>query len=95
MGNNLEQENNLYKENLKILGRKEIFLEGIKEVINVNENEFLAKLNDCKLYMKGQNFKINKLDLDKEYAQLSGIVKEIKYLNVAFKNLKLKNIFHK
>ena len=67
-------------ETLNLLGRQECFLEGVLEINTVNESYFEAKLKDVKLIIKGKNLHINKLDLSKEYVQLSGEVTEIKYV---------------
>ena len=66
-------------ESIKIIGRKECFIEGVNEIININENEFSCKMDDIKLIIKGQNLRINKLDLDKKYAQVAGDIIELKY----------------
>ena len=68
-------------ETLKLISRQECFLEGINEVITVNENLFEAKLKDCKIIIKGTNLHINKLDLTKGYVGINGLIYEIKYSN--------------
>lgn len=80
-------------ENIRIIGRKECFIDGVNKIINVNENEFCCELDDIKLIIKGSNIHINKLDLDKKYVQLNGNLCELKYA----KNIKnsIRKIFGK
>lgn len=82
-------------ESVKILARKEVFLEGIKEVINVNENEFVGKLKDCNIQIRGTQINLNKLDLEKEYVQISGNISSLKYANQKLGNkLNIKKLFN-
>ena len=85
----MENQTNTIKsgENIKIIGRKECFIDGVYEIINVNENEFCCKLEDIKLVIKGANLHINKLDLDKKYVQLSGDITDLKYAKNITKKL--------
>jgi sporulation protein YabP len=78
----MEQNNNStlnLGENLKLIGRKECFIEGLFEVESSNDNEFIGKLKTDKIIIRGQNLHINKLDLDKNIANITGDVSEIKY----------------
>lgn len=77
----MENQSNNIKigESIKLIGRRECFIEGVYEVINTNENEFCCKMDGEKLTIKGNNIHINKLDLDKKYVQITGDINEIKY----------------
>ena len=70
-----------YVESLRLISRQDCFLEGINEVITVNENLFEGKLKDSKIIIKGTNLHINKLDLSKGFVGLTGNINEIKYSN--------------
>ena len=82
---NLEPKNTL--ETLKLISREECFLEGIIEVLTVNENLFAGKLKNSKIIIKGANIHITKLDLTKEFVALNGKIDEIKYSNSLLKKM--------
>ena len=80
-------------ESVKIIGRKECFLDGVYEVVRVNEGECVLKMQNMLLTIKGSHLHINKLDLDKKYVQLNGDILELKYTKSVMS--KFKGLFKK
>lgn len=68
-----------YKDNLTLLNRKSLKVEGITEVISSSETNILVKLPDTILNIVGENIHITKLDIKTEVLELEGLITSIKY----------------
>ncbi len=86
---------NISAECIKIFDRKRTILNGVKEVISINENSFLAKLENGKIFIKGKMLHLEKLDLENSLVWLFGNVTEIKFLNSVKQKFSLKGWFNK
>ena len=71
--------NNISNENLNLVNRKNITLEGIVEVIASSENNIYLKLKDTTLTITGNNINIKKLDVSSGILQAEGTFDSIKF----------------
>ena len=78
MENNPAEKNKIH-ENLKLINRKTLKMEGIIEVNTSSETLLSAKLKDTTITISGQNLKITKLDVNLGLLDIEGDINSIKY----------------
>lgn len=66
-------------ENLNLINRKSLILEGVVEVNNTSESCISLKLKDTTLNISGSNLHITKLDVNTGIVEAEGIFDSIKY----------------
>ncbi|SHJ80135.1 sporulation protein YabP [Hathewaya proteolytica DSM 3090] len=69
------------KGNIDIVDRKRINITGVCEVINFNEDEINLSTNLGGLNIKGENLKMNKLDVANGEVSIIGTVNSLTYKN--------------
>lgn len=79
MEKNSSIEKNNFHENLSLLNRKTLKLEGIIEINSSSETEVSAKLKDTNISITGQNLHITKLDVNLGFLEIDGLIDSIKY----------------
>ena len=77
--NNDKKENKSYNENLTLVGRKNIHIEGIVEIISSSDSNIIIKLKDEVLVISGENIHISKLDVNTGILEAEGNFNNIKY----------------
>lgn len=76
------------KGNIDIVDRKNIQVTGISEVINFNEEEINLVTTLGGLNIKGENLKMNKLDVNNGQISIVGIINSLTYKNYKQNNKK-------
>lgn len=66
-------------ENLNLINRKTLNIEGIVEIIASNDNNITLKLKDTILTIYGSNINITKLDINSGILQADGNFDSFKY----------------
>lgn len=84
-----ERIDNKLNENLSLISRKDLKLEGIVEVLATSDTLINLKLKDSPLTIIGTNISITKLDIDQGILEATGNFESIKYSKSAgfFKRL--------
>lgn len=77
------------KGDIDIIDRKRIHITGISEVINFNEEEINLVTTLGGLNIKGENLKMNKLDVNNGEISIMGIINSLTYKN--YKNVNKKD----
>ena len=72
-------EKNKINENLTLINRKSLKLEGIIEVNSSSDTLVSAKLKDTVISITGQNLHITRLDVNLGFLDIDGNVDSIKY----------------
>ena len=67
------------KHNLTLKGRKELNIDGVKEVISYNENKIFLQTNMGGLELKGSDLNIQQLNLDNSSINITGHIDLIQY----------------
>jgi len=67
------------KSNLYIEDRNKLTLDGIQEVISFNEEQIHLNTNYGKLSIKGENLKMNKLDVVNGNISICGMINSLAY----------------
>lgn len=67
------------EENLTLVSRKSLKLEGIIEVIATSDTNIVLKLKDSPLHITGNNINITKLDINLGILEASGNFDSFKY----------------
>lgn len=80
--------------NLVLENRKKLILSGVNEVISFNEEEITLKTSQGNLDIRGQNLKMNKLDVQNGDVIIVGSINSCVYMNNEPKTNK-GNIFSK
>ncbi|NEZ47686.1 sporulation protein YabP [Clostridium niameyense] len=62
------------KSNLSLENRKKLILSGVKEVISFNDTEIILNTNLGNLDIKGENLKMNKLDVQNGDVIIVGVI---------------------
>lgn len=62
------------KSNLSLENRKKLILSGVKEVISFNDTEIILNTNLGNLDIKGENLKMNKLDVQNGDVVIVGVI---------------------
>ena len=78
MENNSNEKSKIH-ENLELINRKTLKIEGIVEVNSSSENLLSAKLKDTTITITGQNLKITRLDVNLGHLDIEGDIDCIKY----------------
>lgn len=79
------------KSNISLENRKKLILTGVIEVIEFSDKEITLKTNLGNLDVKGENLKIDKLDVQNGDVIIRGIVSSMIYTNKTIKK-KRRNI---
>ncbi|WP_392486001.1 sporulation protein YabP [Haloimpatiens sp. FM7315] len=67
--------------NLCLENRKKLVITGVKEVISFNEEEISVTTELGALRVKGENLKMNKLDVQNEEMVIIGVIDSCVYTN--------------
>lgn len=84
------------KSNISLENRKKLILTGVIEVIEFSDKEITLKTNLGNLDVKGENLKIDKLDVQNGDVIIRGIVSSMIYTNKTIKKKRhniIKRIF--
>lgn len=73
-----KQQENL-NSTLTLINRENLSLSGITEILSSSETEIIARLNQDKVNIQGNNLRITKLDVTTGIIETTGIVNSIKY----------------
>ena len=79
------------KSNISLENRKKLILTGVIEVIEFSDKEITLKTNLGNLNVKGENLKIDKLDVQNGDVIIRGVVSSMIYTNKTI-NKKIPNI---
>lgn len=74
-----ERNDNKLSENLSLISRKDLRLEGIVEVLATSDTLINIKLKDSPLSISGTNINITKLDIEQGILEATGNFESIKY----------------
>jgi len=72
-----QQENNA--STLTLVNRENLSLSGITEILSSSETEIIARLNQDKVNIQGNNLRITKLDVTTGIIETTGTVNSIRY----------------
>ncbi|WP_294351560.1 sporulation protein YabP [uncultured Clostridium sp.] len=84
------------KSNISLENRKKLILTGVIEVIEFSDKEITLKTNLGNLNVKGENLKIDKLDVQNGDVIIRGVVSSMIYTNKTIKKKRpniIKRIF--
>ena len=78
---------NIYKnQELKLINRNNLYLTGVKKIINLESDEFIVDSVYGKLIIKGNDLEVTVIDIDKGDLKLKGTIDSIVYSNIKSKN---------
>lgn len=78
---------NVYKnQELKLINRNNLYLTGVKKIINLESDEFIVDSVYGKLIIKGNDLEVTVIDIDKGDLKLKGTIDSIVYSNIKSKN---------
>lgn len=69
------------KSTLTMENRKRLFLNGVVEVVSFNEGQIILNTNLGTLHIKGEELKMNKLDVQNGEVIINGMVNSCIYVN--------------
>ncbi|PRR77195.1 Spore protein YabP [Clostridium liquoris] len=69
------------KSTLTMENRKRLLLNGIVEVVSFNEDQIVLNTNLGTLHIKGEELKMNKLDVQNGEAIINGMINSCVYIN--------------
>ncbi|KAJ50945.1 sporulation protein YabP [Clostridium tetanomorphum] len=78
------------KSTLTMENRKRLFLNGVVEVVSFNEEQIILNTNLGTLHIKGEELKMNKLDVQNGEVIINGTINSCVYLNKEIKKEKEK-----
>lgn len=81
------------KSYLTLDSRKKMTVDGVQEIISFNDEQILLNTVLGSMDIRGENLKMNKLDVQNGDIMISGKISYIVYTNDGKKNKKSKNIF--
>ena len=79
--------------NVVLKNRKNLSVSGIKKVVGVSQKQLSLEMEDCSLFVLGQNMEVKKLDVECGNLEVDGFISEIKYLGKKEKTNLIKRIF--
>jgi sporulation protein YabP len=77
--NNAVNDKNKYSENITLVNRQNLKLEGIVEIKSSSDTNLNLKLKDTTLNINGQDLNIKKLDIESGTLEVDGTIDCIKY----------------
>lgn len=80
--------------NVRINNRKEMEINGVKEIDSFDNEEFLLETNMGYLIVRGQNLQLKNLNVEEGIVQISGKVYELTYVD-EHQQEKAKGLFSK
>ncbi|WP_027625377.1 sporulation protein YabP [Clostridium lundense] len=69
------------KSTLTMENRKRLFLNGVVEVVSFNEGQIILNTNLGTLHIKGEELKMNKLDVQNGEVIINGMINSCVYVN--------------
>lgn len=69
--------------NISITEREKILVSGVLDVESFDENEIILYTSEGGIVLNGEEFKINKLNVDNGEVEINGYLNELKYVNTS------------
>ncbi len=79
--------------NIILKNRKNLSVSGIEKVVSVSQKQLSMEMEDCSLFVLGENMEVKKLDVDCGNLEVEGLISEIKYAGKKEKTNLIKRIF--
>ena len=77
--NTIKKQQESLNSTLTLVNRENLSLSGITEILSSSETEIIAKLNQERINILGNNLKITKLDVTTGIIETTGTINTIKY----------------
>ena len=81
----MNEENNL-KHQVTLTNRKELFIEGVKNIQSFDSNEFLIETIMGYMVITGKGLMLGKMDNDNEELSIKGEIVSMEYINASKDN---------
>ncbi|MFW6034697.1 MAG: sporulation protein YabP [Halothermotrichaceae bacterium] len=79
--------------NLSLNNRKDMSMDGVKEVVSFDENKIILQTTQGNLYIKGDDLNIQKLNLENSNIKISGHITLLEYTDKIDKKGILNRLF--
>ena len=83
------------RHDLTMVGRSGMSLTGIIAVKTTEANQIIAKLENCYIYVTGQNLAVLALSVAEGTMEIAGVINSVRYTSSNKRGLSFKNILKK